>query len=479
MLIDMSGRVVHLWPRVRAVERARLGTDGRLLVIGTDDLIKEYDWDGRLAWRYRLSEEEDFPHHDVIWTRTGDVMVLARDRTTRADYLQEVDRSGRVVWQWWAADHMDEFAGRDVDSEDPTHVNSIRELPPNRWFDGGDARFRPGNLLVSARSLDTVFVIDRSTGEVVWRFSRRLDRQHEAVMIPKGQLGEGLVLLFNNGLKNRYVYRKSSILAVNPTTNSVDWYYGARYFYSSYRGIQQPLPNGNLMITSSQGGRVFEITPGREIVWQWTPPFLPMRPERYPPDHCPQLSDLGPAAGRPVAPRVPRPWVDSDLHYFAVTGEYKAREVAGKKRQIVPSHDHCRELVMPPRPSVHLGYGLDPGRLGKAVMSARFKVTIRPVNGDELTVLADETVSSSDEVLWRERWLPVRWPAYQRIEMCLHVEIEGDLKPSRARNIATVQNPRIYTGDRPSLSKEFRERELTHQEQALRERQLKELGYID
>ena len=41
MLIDMSGEIVHVWPRVRAVGRARLSTAGTLLVIGHDDLVKE------------------------------------------------------------------------------------------------------------------------------------------------------------------------------------------------------------------------------------------------------------------------------------------------------------------------------------------------------------------------------------------------------------------------------------------------------
>jgi hypothetical protein len=88
MIIDMNGRIVHLWPRVRAVGRARLNRDGTLAVIGTDNLIKEYDWNGRLKWVFSLADEGDFPHHDLIRLRNGNHLVLARDVRTSTGYLQ-------------------------------------------------------------------------------------------------------------------------------------------------------------------------------------------------------------------------------------------------------------------------------------------------------------------------------------------------------------------------------------------------------
>jgi hypothetical protein len=58
MIIDMNSRIVHVWPEVRAVGRARLNKDGSLAVIGTDNLVKEYSWDGKLRWVFRLAAEE-------------------------------------------------------------------------------------------------------------------------------------------------------------------------------------------------------------------------------------------------------------------------------------------------------------------------------------------------------------------------------------------------------------------------------------
>ena len=175
MIIDMNGRIVHVWPHVRAVGRARLNRDGSLVVIGTDNLIKEYDWEGELRWFYRLEATEDFPHHDLIRLKNGTYLVLAHDKTTATDYLQEVDRRGRVVWEWRSLEHLDSFPEVDRERQDPLHVNSIHELPPNRLFDDGDERFRPGNILASARHINAIFIIDRRSGQVVWQYAGNLD----------------------------------------------------------------------------------------------------------------------------------------------------------------------------------------------------------------------------------------------------------------------------------------------------------------
>jgi hypothetical protein len=38
------------------------------------------------------------------------------------------------------------------------------------------------------------------------------------------------------------------------------------------RASQQRLPNGNTLITEETGGRIFEVTPDREIVWEFVNP---------------------------------------------------------------------------------------------------------------------------------------------------------------------------------------------------------------
>jgi hypothetical protein len=219
----MNGREVHSWPGVRVTGRARLSRDGRLLVIGTDDQIKEYDWSGELMRVVPLANEGDLPHHDVIELENGNTLVLALRDRDEGNYLREVNREGGLAWEWRAIDHRDAFPDWNLGDRDPTHINSIRELPANRWFDDGDVRFRPGNILVSARNLNTVFIIDKVEGTVVWRYSDRLVHQHEVSMLEKGLGDAGLILVFNNGRKDLFEDRGSAVLLVEPVKGEVVW----------------------------------------------------------------------------------------------------------------------------------------------------------------------------------------------------------------------------------------------------------------
>ena len=43
-------------------------------------------------------------------------------------------------------------------------------------------------------------------------------------------------------------------------------------FFSETCGTAQRMENGNTLVTESDRGRVFEVTPGREIVWEFHSP---------------------------------------------------------------------------------------------------------------------------------------------------------------------------------------------------------------
>ena len=79
--------------------------------------------------------------------------------------LQELDSTGALVWSWRASDHIDIVREATiaqtqvVDGKavvDPIHVNSVDEA--------GN-----GDLLVSARHLDAVFLVSKATGKIVWK----------------------------------------------------------------------------------------------------------------------------------------------------------------------------------------------------------------------------------------------------------------------------------------------------------------------
>jgi len=479
MLIDMQGRVVHSWPRVRGVARARLDRSGHLAVIGMDDMIKEYDWEGNLVWAFALQGENDMPHHDLIALANGSFLVLGQKTETRTDYLHEVDRDGCVVWEWYVVDHLDEnFPDRNREIPDQSHINSIFELPENRWFEGGDDRFRPGNILVSARNLNTIFIIDKASGEIVWTYDEGLDYQHEAVMVPKGVLGEGMIVFFNNGKKNRFAYRQSQITVINPVSGDRVWNYAPERFFSSIAGSQQVLPNGNLLVSSSHGGRAFELTPDKEIAWLWIPPYLPMRPYRYPADHCPQLAALGPLSDEPVN-RDDRPaWVDLELGQFNLSEEFGVRPVAGKRRKLLRKNRGCQEVLLPANPVIHFGFGFDKQRLDGAPESARFRLTVRPLPDGEPRTVIDEVVRSTGDEIFVEMYRAVPGLGYRRADLCVDVRDEEFAGETLTHRSISLENPSFYSQKRAQMVREWNMGRQTLQDQEFEERQLRAIGYV-
>jgi hypothetical protein len=475
MIIDMNGNIVHVWPRVRVIGRARLHRDGRLAVIGTDNLIKEYDWEGNLTWFFQLPREGDFPHHDLRKLDNGNYLILGRDITTHADYVWEINEEKEIVWEWWSSDHIEDFPTWDLESRDPTHSNSIQALPPNRWFEAGDERFRPGNILVSARNLDTIFIIDRVTGEVVWTYSRGLDRQHEAVMASEDLRDAGLILIFNNGLEDRYAYRESAVQAIDPVAAEGVWEYRSENFFSSAGGIAQLLPGNTTLIASSRGGRVFEIMPDGRFVWEWVPPFNPMRVARLPYDHCPQLAAMQRSPETPVRSKNRKPHVDHDLYRFEDIRRADERMIEGREKHLLRSLDECRELLMPVGPSLRVEFGFDKNRLEGRDLRARFQLTVT-TDGQPPETLMDANVNTGDPELWLRRSINLKQYELQRLTMCLSTSVEGaigDGEQPAAWAIPSIQSRRerlVYVD---------RRRRITDQERRVREQNLEALGYVE
>jgi hypothetical protein len=474
MVIDMSGRIIHAWPKVRAIGRVRLNREGRLAVLGIDNVVKEYDWDGNLIWYFQLPDEDHFPHHDLITLKNGNYLILGRDGHTQIDYLYEVDREGRVVWEWWMYDHRRSFSGWDDESTDPSHSNSIRELSSNRWFDAGDTRFRPGNILVSARNLNTIFIIDKATGDVVWQYSKGFDHQHEAVMVESGGFAAGLIMVFNNGLENLHAYRRSLVQAVDPIEGKVTWEYSSEFFFSNMGGTAQPLPGRNVLITSGNGGRAFEITPDGRVVWEWVPSFNPNRVERLPFDHCPQLAALAPPDAGARRCRAKRPFVDSGLYRFDFRIDTEERVVDGRKRNLLRSNEGCWTLLIPPKAVVRAEFGIEDGVLGDRYLKAGFRMTIEGEDG--VRTLIDETLASDAESLWLQRRARLSAYAYEHVELCIATVVEGE--SDDLGEFAVWANPVIDS----KLQRQVRRRtehRITELERKVREQQLKALGYVN
>ena len=68
---------------------------------------------------------------------------------------------------------------------------------------------------------------------------------------------------------------KTKVIEFDPLTQEVVWTYKgepAEAFYSREAGNVSRLPNGNTLITESENGKAFEVTPEGKIVWEFFNP---------------------------------------------------------------------------------------------------------------------------------------------------------------------------------------------------------------
>ena len=292
-LIDIDGREAHRWAYEQGEtwHYAEMLPDGRLLAIVKEvegrcpGMLLELDWDSKLLWKADVAA-----HHDLDRLASGNTLVVCRDYVEnpairegriKSDAILELAPGGAVAWEWHLDQHVAEIASLvPLDFPRPdydwAHTNTVEALPDTPTA-ARDARFRAGNVLFSGRHIDTIGVIDRATGEVVWAWGPgEIDKQHMPTMLPNGH-----ILIFDNGCEAK----RSRIVELDPLAGQIVWQYVAdppESFFTHSRGASERLPNGNTFITESNTGRLFEVTPAGEIVWEFLNPDLLPKGTRQP-----------------------------------------------------------------------------------------------------------------------------------------------------------------------------------------------------
>lgn len=401
VLIDMEGNVIKAWPLTSTPSKILpggyiIGQEGRLGSSGGQTCpLVQLDWDGNKVWEWRGrprspgSEEVFGCHHDFqregssvgyyapgaqAKATEGKTLILSNyhppvEQTAHIskhllhdDALYEVDWDGNLLWEWYAWEHFEQmgfcepakeaiyetFAGFDPNGgSDYQHFNAASYLGPNPWFDGGDLRFHPDNIIFDCRSSNIIAIVARhdhpegqwASGDLVWKVGPdysygnpeyklgQIIGQHMAHMIPAGLPGAGNVLVYDNGGNAGYgplmpglppvasnrLREYSRVVEFDPITLDVVWEYAnpqpqydaegncteARFFSPFISGAQR-LANGNTLVCQGSNGRIFELTPENEIVWEYISPHLgPVDP------------DAGRFGSTNVyrAYRIPRSWV--------------------------------------------------------------------------------------------------------------------------------------------------------------------------
>jgi hypothetical protein len=265
-----------------------------------------------IAWEHKTAEEAIAAGRDPALLSHGELWP---------DTIIEVDpTTDEIVWEWRVWDHL-------VQDRDPTkpsfglvaaHPEKI-DLNFTKGTSGAhdwnhtnsvDYNAALDQIVVSVRQFSEIWIIDHATtteeargpaGDLLFRYGnpqthdrgglddQQLFAQHDAQWIPEDRPGAGSILVFSNGRKD--VREWSSVEELTPLRDGRSYVraldgsfvasatraYGnedsERFFGFNTSGAQRQA-NGNTLITDGPHGRVFEVTPDREVVWDYVNPYF-------------------------------------------------------------------------------------------------------------------------------------------------------------------------------------------------------------
>ena len=282
-LINLFGDIVHAWALpIRPGRDAVILPNGNLGYNGSHEKSAELypAWDiwhgghfmevtpkGDIVWEY----EDIYHHHDAQWLKNGNLLyTVAADMGEGhiGDIVKEVNRKGEIVWEWRAWEHLNR-----------------KEWPKHECFNddhwpmiNGLQQTEDGTVLMSLRTTSGIIAVDKFNDDIMWEVKYPyVAQQHCPVETEKGR-----VLCFDNGnIRLGVSTTHSRIVEYDIETRELVWSYVDPMppsFFSPYMGSVQRLWNGNTLICESAFGRLFEVTPEGETVWEYIIPEF----QKYP-----------------------------------------------------------------------------------------------------------------------------------------------------------------------------------------------------
>jgi len=334
-LMDSNGEILHRWshratrPKKKRktkkifktwyIRKAHLLPSGEILAIlgfphgkGTPEDFRrigmvKLDQNSNTVWEYAGKA-----HHDLDVTEDGTILVLTHEahinpfihesNPVLEDYVAFLDAGGSELRNVSVLDclknaNATELIARmralaDDDNGDILHTNSLEIV--GEQLAGRLPNVNPDHVLISMREIHAIAILDLERQVAVWTATGAFRAQHHATV-----LDDGNILIFDNqGPGEDY----SAVREYFPETMSEVWsYIGSpeRPFHSATVGATYRMPNGNTLIIEGKKGRAFEVTPAREIVWEY------LNPHRLHDDRIARIWDL-----QRLGPDFPLAWLE-------------------------------------------------------------------------------------------------------------------------------------------------------------------------
>lgn len=306
-LIDMGGQTLHRWSLPVGAVRERFGKgtsppdvpaywrschlypNGDLLVVIQGENVTPYglgifkiDKDSNLLWA-----NLDHAHHEVAVAEDGRIYTISQEirgvsipdlRHLRPplieDFVLVLSPNGQTLHRISVVEAfsgtpfsaaVDRFADRRDWKGDYLHVNAI-EPHDNQ---NTTRVFGKDQILISIRNMDSLATLDLKSRKIVWLLRGSWHRQHDVDVTTDGRI----MLFDNRGDFARGGH--SRVIEFDPITQEFTWLVGTDETLKLHSGSganQQPLPNGNVLITEAAAGRLLEVTRNREVAWEYYNP---------------------------------------------------------------------------------------------------------------------------------------------------------------------------------------------------------------
>ncbi|MCA8974821.1 MAG: aryl-sulfate sulfotransferase [Planctomycetes bacterium] len=303
-VMDLDGKTLNrwsidwfrIWPNAqhvpdRIMPRSRPGThvNGAAL-LDNGDLVFNFEHlgmvrmsrDGEVQWRLAYQT-----HHSVHRGDDGNLWVCgqrehdvpdARFPSLVPPFVEDtvvvVTPKGQIVREWSVPELLSKngrqgllcLANLDVYSTavtgDVTHLNHVEPFPARM----APGIFGPGDVLVSLRNINTVFVFETRTDRIKFVSTGQFVRQHDPHFVDANTIS----VFDNNCVGAPGTPRQSRIVLVSARDQALKvWFAGTpeHPFFTPIMGRHQWLADGHLLITDSCGGRAFELDQKGEVVW--------------------------------------------------------------------------------------------------------------------------------------------------------------------------------------------------------------------